>query len=565
MKDLTERRQGASIPGPGQYEPKRLGSSREQYAGQSAFKSHTDRSKISYSEWKETCGDPGEYNVIEIGSLSSKAKWSFQKSNKEGKGTFGGTRERKLRLTNSATIPPKDEMGKYLVDSEPTPGPGTYTPLMTETGFEHDMHIMNGHEKMKSASFASTTKRPEPALPNWKNPSPAEYYPKPAASIEPQQGNMMSKVGRASRYTSDEIDGGAEDSQTGLVGPGAYDPLIDKSGDVASIKIKSSKVVNRSSRYKKTVERSDQLAFNSSGPSRELPFETHHGVASKAEATPEPGKYDPKVTEHGNLLVANADSLSTHNANAKKGTAGFMVSSPASAADLTTKQQPSSWQPVAMMTDPTLYNPTIGREIDFDAKKTSNVKAKKGEGTFGGTRERKLRLTNSATIPPKDEMGKYLVDSEPTPGPGTYTPLMTETGFEHDMHIMNGHEKMKSASFASTTKRPEPALPNWKNPSPAEYYPKPAASIEPQQGNMMSKVGRASRYTSDEIDGGAEDSQTGLVGPGAYTPMRLKSGGMDTIELTVMEQGEFGFGTNASVTSGSFRTMFMQWLGIHAH
>jgi hypothetical protein len=47
--------------------------------------------------------------------------------------------------------------------------------------------------------------------------------------------------------------------------------------------------------------------------------------------------------------------------------------------------------------------------------------------------------------------------------------------------------------------------------------------------------------------------------------MRLKSGGMDTIELTVMEQGEFGFGTNASVTSGSFRTMFMQWLGIHAH
>ncbi|KOO53554.1 hypothetical protein Ctob_015746 [Chrysochromulina tobinii] len=82
---------------------------------------------------------------------------------------------------------------------------------------------------------------------------------------------------------------------------------------------------------------------------------------------------------------------------------------------------------------------------------------------------------------------------------------------------------------------------------------------------MMSKVGRASRYTSDEIDGGAEDSQTGLIGPGAYTPMRLKSGGMDTIELTVMEQGEFGFGTNASVTSGSFRTMFMQWLGIHAH
>jgi hypothetical protein len=60
------------------------------------------------------------------------------------------------------------------------------------------------------------------------------------------------------------------------------------------------------------------------------------------KVTPGPGAYDPKVTEHGNLLVANADSLSTHNANAKRGTAGFMVSSPASAADLTTKQQPSS-------------------------------------------------------------------------------------------------------------------------------------------------------------------------------------------------------------------------------
>jgi len=320
-----------------------------------------------------------------------------------------------------------------------------------------------------------------------------------------------------------------------------------------------SAIVNRSTRYKAATEKSDKLAFNASGPARELPFETYHGVASKAEATPEPGKYDPKVTEHGKGLTADADSLSTHNANAKKGTAAFMVTSPGHGNDLATKQMPSTWGTISKDTDPGAYNPNVNREIEHDAKKTFQTRGKKGEATFGGTNKRELKLSNSPTHPPK---AGFHGDVEDTPGAGTYNPLMTETGHEYDMWVESGSEKMKSASFATKTQRPTPVLPSWKNPGPAEYQPNPLA-VEPEVGNKMSKVGRKSKYTGDHIDGGAEDSTTtSIIGPGSYNPIRNKSGEMDTIELQMAEQLDIGFGTNASVTSSSFRTMFMQWLGI---
>jgi len=550
----------AITPGPGAYDPKRLGTSRESYSGSAAFKSHTDRGKHSHSAARlSECGDPGEYNVIEQTSIATQSKTSFQTSSKAGKGGFGGTHKRDVRLSNSPTHPPK---AGFHGDVEDTPGAGTYQPLMTEDGHEYDMWIMNGSEKMKSASFATATKRPEPALPNWKNPSAAEYHPKPEKALDPEIGNRMSKVGRKSKYVADQLDGGAEDSTTGPhVGPGSYEPIANKRGALDTIEKNSASTVDRGTRYKKAVDKSDSLAFGASGPQRELPFESHHGVASKAEATPEPGKYDPRVTEKGDGLTADAATLGTHNANAKKGTALFNVTSVAHDS-VSTKQTASGWGSVGMMTDPGSYNPNHNREIEHQSKKTFQTRSKKGEGGFGGTYKRESRMSNAATYPPK---AGFHGDVEDTPGAGTYQPLMTEDGHEYDMWVESGSEKMKSASFATTTKRPEPALPNWKNPAGADYRPNPEKALDPEIGNRMSKVGRQSKYVADQLDGAGDDAQTSaLIGPGAYHPIRNNQGAMDTIELQMAEQVDMGFGTNASVTSGSFRTMFMSWLGLAA-
>ena len=101
-----------------------------------------------------------------------------------------------------------------------------------------------------------------------------------------------------------------------------------------------------------------------------------------------------------------------------------------------------------------------------------------------------------------------------------------------------------------------------KNPGPGEYQIQFSA-VEPTGGNMMSGVGRDSKYTADHIDGGGEDCTTDAhVGPGSYTPQLTKSGDSDNIEHKLVVNMNTGFGTDASVTSNSFRTMFTQWLGL---
>ena len=42
---------------------------------------------------------------------------------------------------------------------------------------------------------------------------------------------------------------------------------------------------------------------------------------------PGPGTYDPRVTEHGKSLGADAATISTFNSSAKKGTVAFNVQS----------------------------------------------------------------------------------------------------------------------------------------------------------------------------------------------------------------------------------------------
>jgi len=563
MKARLERLSGAYVPGPGTYDPKRLGASTEAYAGSSAFKSHTDRAKHSHSAAKVDTHDPGEYEIMEHNSVNTQSKATFHTSAKSGKAGFGGTGKRDLRLTNERTFNSKADFvdgQQPLSEQENTPAPSAYSPLQTENGREFDMWVQNGTEKMKSASFATKTKRPTMALPSAKNPGPSDYHVSHKA-IEAELGDTISKVGRDRHYTADHIDGGGEDCTTEPhVGPGSYTAVLNKSGKSDSIEIKNSKVVNRSSRYKPAVEgKSDKLAFNYSGPARELPFESHHGVASKAEATPEPGHYEPKVTEKGRRLGPDAATLETHNASAKKGTAQFHVTSPGQDNTISTKEVPTGWATPGMMTDPGAYNPNHNREINHQAKTTFQVSSKAGKGSFGAMRKRDSRLSNQATYTPQ---AGFTGDVEDTPAPSAYSPLQTENGREFDMWVQNGTEKMKSASFATKTKRLSPVLPSAKNPGPSDYHVSFAA-IEAELGDTISKVGRDSKYTADHIDGGGEDCTTEPhVGPGSYTPILNKSGESDTMEHKLDVACTTGFGTDASMTSNSFRTMFVQWLGL---
>jgi hypothetical protein len=79
-------------PGPGEYEPRRLSSTTQKFAGSAAFRSHSDRSK--WQVLRET-NDPGLYQPpnMTIAFASSSAR-SFSRKERSGAGGFGSVSER---------------------------------------------------------------------------------------------------------------------------------------------------------------------------------------------------------------------------------------------------------------------------------------------------------------------------------------------------------------------------------------------------------------------------------------------------------------------------------------
>jgi len=389
------------------------------------------------------------------------------------------------------------------------------------------------------------------ALPQADVPGPGTYNPN-FASIEPDEHNNISKVGRDAKYTGDHIDGTGDDCTTGSeVGPGTYESHLP-----GTIGLDASKAIDRSKMSKST----QPLGFAATGTANEMPWESHHGVASAAEATPAPIAYDPLVTEKGMGLAVDAPFKETFNAKMKEGKGAFAVEEATrqSTADkLKGLEVVSGWGPNGQLTDPGSYNPNSGSigqhtEIVNQAKATFQTSNQAGKGGFGGTEPRELKLANTPTHPP---VKGYHSDIEDTPGPAAYNPQVTETGRESDMHRLHGVETMKSAVFASTTDRTKGmALPQADVPGPGTYNPN-FASIEPDEHNNISKVGRDAKYTGDHIDGTGDDCTTGSeVGPGTYDPLVRIDGEKATIERKVLTKAEAGW--DASFMSDSFRTMF---------
>ncbi|KOO24967.1 hypothetical protein Ctob_002444, partial [Chrysochromulina tobinii] len=87
------------------------------------------------------------------------------------------------------------------------------------------------------------------------------------------------------------------------------------------------------------------------------------------KVTPGPGAYDPKVTEKGDGLEANAYTTESHNVSAQKGTASFGIKSEARESFEPGKTVASGWA-VPGTFDSGIYNPNVNREIAHDAKKS---------------------------------------------------------------------------------------------------------------------------------------------------------------------------------------------------
>ena len=155
-------------------------------------------------------------------------------------------------------------------------------------------------------------------------------------------------------------------------------------------------------------------------------------------------------------------------------------------------------------------------------------------------------------------------EGEKTPGPAAYSAMVDEKGREWNTSVMNGHEQMKSWTFASTVKqRSDITLPSVDNPGPGAYDPKDQLTIEHLPGanpesNIISKVSRDSRYVGDVL---VEQSVAvnELVGPGSYDPKVTVDGALDTIGARSQKQKDFGW--SASFISAHIRQMWQGWFG----
>ena len=162
-------------------------------------------------------GDPGEYNPNHVGDIAVTSRVAASKFDKEGKGHFGAKSARVLRFEGTGFTPQK------------TPGPAAYNVDVDEKGREWQLSAMSIGERMKSSAFASTTpQRGDFILPGAVDiPGPGSYTPNDAITIAHLPGanpdtNIISKVGRASRYVADSMvrNNGADGPN---VGPGTYE------------------------------------------------------------------------------------------------------------------------------------------------------------------------------------------------------------------------------------------------------------------------------------------------------------------------------------------------------
>ena len=332
-----------------------------------------------------------------------------------------------------------------------------------------------------------------------------------------------------------------EDSSTQPhVGPGSYNSHLSGTVENESKKGKE----KQSQAAEKATPGSGSLGFGSRSNQRELPHEGTHGAASEAEATPGPGQYDPKTTEHGLGLTADAATKDTFATSAKNGRAGFGTQAVARGVEIGSTDKNVS------MGDANAYNPNHNRELAYDAKQTFQTSSKAGKAGFGGVEKRSLLLSNMITKPPGSGWTGPIED---TPGPAAYDSQVDEKGREHNMYTMSSGEKMKSAALTSKA-----SVRLWSCPTPSSQgrartsrtIRRRSSTCQWNPASPLSKTGRDHHFVADHLDGMGDDSSTPPhVGPGSYNSHR---------HLTISRAWEVAAEElpHASFMSDTFRTIY---------
>lgn len=171
-------------PGPGTYDPKLQGTTAEELAGSTAFKSKSDRKA---DQTLAGNGDPGAYNPFEGTTIAAASSRSFNKSQQLGASGFGSkTKRAELTVPNDS------------------PGPGTY-----------DAKTPSSPEAKQGSAFASQSKRGA-YLPRARTPGAGEYDPKHKNMERTTGGDSMFRNREGRFKKSMELEYSAH------VGPGSY-------------------------------------------------------------------------------------------------------------------------------------------------------------------------------------------------------------------------------------------------------------------------------------------------------------------------------------------------------
>eukprot|EP00322_Chrysochromulina_rotalis_P011717 CAMPEP_0115844762 /NCGR_PEP_ID=MMETSP0287-20121206/8994_1 /TAXON_ID=412157 /ORGANISM="Chrysochromulina rotalis, Strain UIO044" /LENGTH=241 /DNA_ID=CAMNT_0003298495 /DNA_START=9 /DNA_END=734 /DNA_ORIENTATION=+ len=169
-------------PAPGAYDPKRQGSTSEDLAGSTAFKSKSNRRDDGMLREQ---GDPGAYEPYSHMTVSNQSSRSFNKSQQLGSGGFGSKMKR-----------------PELSSPTEAPGPGTY-----------DAKLPSSPEAKQGSAFASQTKRGG-YLSKVQTPGSGEY--EPSAQDKINGGDSMFKNKDQRFKKSIEVEYSAH------VAPGSY-------------------------------------------------------------------------------------------------------------------------------------------------------------------------------------------------------------------------------------------------------------------------------------------------------------------------------------------------------
>ena len=252
-------------------------------------------------------------------------------------------------------------------------------------------------------------------------------------------------------------------------------------------------------------------------------------------AKPGPGTYNPQLTHlglgHGMLQTARPGQKLRKSPSF----ATTMNLDKARNLELTYMSDPGA----LALEDRTIKHAT-------SSKSTFQSWLRKGSGGFGPQSARELHFpADMKTAQPTKSASSVKAYGgaglTATPSPFAYSPNQTTQGREFEMRTRyddhwRRNEDRVSAVFKSKGPRIADSEPRSQKgqPGPGAYHADyfvgnmslPGASMG---ANLVSKVGRDTRYTGDTITPSRTIESEPRVGPGAYSPERTKSGARSTI------------------------------------